>query len=225
MRISFNIIIFCIIFTTQFANSQSKLSLLAGGYYNGNFLNEDASGIGLSLGLDYELNPNISVELRARYGYYSFDDGTKWKSNDDGTWSSPQNTNKPRIEYKLYSPKIGIVPKYHLSLDDFFDGISVFLENAFSVGLMTGTFEYNGLPYAKKSFTEPIFCYNIGLGIEMGREFTKWKFPFQVSFAFSTLNFRKKIIKHQPENYQGWIPDQSALFVFNGLFKIPFRKK
>ena len=225
MRISFNIIIFCIIFTSHFANSQSKFSLLAGAHYNGIGLDYEVGGAGLILGLDYELNPNISVELRTRNGIYAFDDGPKRTRNDNGTWSSPQNENKPRIEYSLYSPQIGIVPKYHLSLDDFFDGISVFLENAFSVGLMTGTFEYNGLPYAKKSFTEPIFCYNIGLGIEMGREFTKWKFPFQVSFAFSTLNFRKNIIKHQPENYQGWIPDQSALFVFNGLFKIPLRKK
>jgi hypothetical protein len=105
------------------------------------FFADEAKGIGLILGLDYEFNHFMSVELRARYGFYSFDDGTEWKTNDDGTWSPPQNENKPRIEYLLYSPKIGIVPKYHLSLDDFFDGISVFLENEFSVGLMTGTFE------------------------------------------------------------------------------------
>ena len=172
------------------------------------------------MGLDYKLNRNISIELRTRNGIYSFDDGPKWTKDKDGTLTSPQRE-KPRIEYSLYSQQIGIVPKYHLSLDDFFDGISVFFENEFSVGLMTGTFEYNGIPYAKKKFTELVFCYNIGLGIE----FTDYKFPFQVSFAFSTLNFRKNIIKNQPENYQGWIPNQSSLFVLNGLYKIPFTKK
>ncbi len=180
-------------------------------------MKDDVKGFGLIAGLEYMKQQNhfFSIELRTKYGYYSFDDGTKWYENENGVIVPPDNTNPPRLEYSLFSPQIGIVPKFHYWIDD---DISLFIENEVSVGLMTGKFKYGGNPYLSTNFTESIISYNIGLGVEY-KAGNKWSLIGSV--GYSTLNFRKKIIKHQPQNYVGWIPNQNAGLIVNIILKIP----
>ncbi len=206
----------------QTAHSQSDFSFVIGGFYNDKLQKQDVAGIGLIMGLDYRFSQFVSMEMRIRYGLYAFDDGTKFTTNRDGSLSSPVRNVNSRIEYFWFCPNIGVVPKLHLSLDDFFDGIELFLENEFSLGLITGSIEYNGQSSISKKIREPIFCYNIGLGIELSEEY---KLPFQVSFSYSTLNFKDNILKHKPVGFQEDITNQEVPFLINILFKIPLKHK
>lgn len=197
-------------------HSQSKLSLTSGLFYNGGSFKDAVNGFGATVGLEYMKIPShfFSIELRTRYGYYSFDDGTKWSENSNGELIPPKNPDKARIEYSIFSPQIGFVPKLHYHLDE---SISFFLENEFLLGLMTGQFKYNGLSYTKKSFTEPIFSYVVGIGAEYWEK----KYSISCSIGYSTLNFRSKIRKNKPLDYTDGIPNQSAGLMVNVIFKIP----
>lgn len=205
---------------SQVIKAQATFSFIPGVYYNGKLLNDQISGFGLIAGLEYKPRANhfFSLELRTRYGMYSFDDGTNWTWDNEGNVVLPENLGKARMEYKLFSPQAGIVPRFHLYLDDVF---SIYLENEFSLGLMTGNFKYGGEPYTEKKITESIFNYNINAGVEYNTE-KNWS--FLASIGYSTLNFRSKIRKHQPKGYQGWIPNQDALIMINVLFKIHLGK-
>ncbi|MDR1882465.1 MAG: hypothetical protein LBR26_06745 [Prevotella sp.] len=216
MRSCISFLLFVLFGTTLTVNAQSKFSLTPGFFYNGGGFKEEVQGYGANLGLEYKPAPNhfFSLELRTRYGYYSFDDGTKWTEDSNGVLIPPKNPDKARLEYSLFSPQVGLVPKLHFYPDD---DLSLFFENEFSMGLVSGRFKYWGQPCVKKSFTEPIFSYTIGIGAEY--KINKWSLAG--SIGYSTLNFRSKIIKRQPENYQGWIPNQSAGLMINILFKIP----
>lgn len=206
----------------QTAHSQSEFSFLIGGFYNDKLQKQDVAGIGLIMGLDYRFNQFASMEMRTRYGLYAFDDGTKFTTDRDGSLSSPVRNGNPRIEYFWFCPNIGVVPKLHLSLDEYFEGIEVFLENEFSLGFITGSIDYNGQSSISKKIREPIFCYNIGLGIELSEEY---KLPFQVSFSYSTLDFKDNILKHKPVDFHEDITNQEVPFLINILFKIPFKHK
>jgi hypothetical protein len=92
--------------------------------------------------------------LRTRYGFYTFDDGTKWREDADGVLQPPKNSGKARLEYTLFSPQVGLVPKLYVGLDE---NLFLFLENEFSIGLMSGNFKYWGKPNMKKQITEPVF--------------------------------------------------------------------
>ena len=200
---------------SQAVNAQSKLSLMPGFYYNGTGLNGDVSGLGAIVGLEYMQHKDhfFSVELRTKYGYYTFDDGTKWRvDNDGGLVLSARD--EARLEYSLFSPQIGLVPKLHLRFDE---PLSLFIENEIAVGLMTGRFKYNQGYDVKKSFTESVFCYNVGVGVEYRLN----KCTLVGSIAYSTLNFRSGIKRHQPTGFQGWIPNQNAAILINILFKVP----
>ena len=220
MSLRFIYLIFCILFTSQLVKAQSKYTLTAGGYYNGIGTKEYAQGCGLIFGCDYRYNKFVSVELRTRYGLYSFGNDD-WELTENNEWALYKNDNTPSIDYHLFCPTIGVAPKFYFSLGGFFEDISLFIENEFSVGLITGDFGYAGQPSAKKSFTEPILTYNISLGVDLTDEDI---LPCKLSFGYSTLNFRNKIQKHQPVNYQGYIPDQSLAFIFNAVIIIPLKK-
>lgn len=197
-------------------NAQSKFSFMPGLFYQGAGFNDEVNGLGFIAGLEYMPRQDhfFSIELRSRYGYYFFDDGTKWTLGEDGEWQPPKNRREAVLEYSLFSPQIGIVPKFHLHLDE---SLSLFLENEFSAGLMVGNFKYRGPNYTKKNFTEPVFSYNIGVGAEY--KFDRWSIVGSV--GYSTLNFRSKIRKHQPKDYKEWVPNQSAGLLINVIFKIP----
>ncbi|NDV57706.1 hypothetical protein [Bacteroides sp. 519] len=205
------IIMLCL--SPQIVKSQSRFSLMPGIFYNGSFVREDVSGIGLIMGMEFmpKTNHFFSIELRTKYGYYSFDDGTKWSQDNDGYWEAPVNRGDPRLEYSLFSSQIGIVPKFYWHIDE---SVSLFVENEFASGLMSGRFKFKNKE--KSKFTEPIFCYNIGIGAE----FREKKHVFVGSLTFSTLNFRKNIKKHKPIGYNEYIPDQSVLFLVNFIYKI-----
>lgn len=220
MNLRFFYFILFFLFAPQLAKTQSKYSIIAGGYYNGLGIKECAEGYGLILGCDYKYNKFISVELKTRYGLYSFGKDN-WELTEYNEWALYENDNTPSIDYFLFCPTIGVAPKFHFCLGGFLDDISLFIENEFSVGLMTGNFGYAGQPSAKKSFTEPIFVYNIALGVDITSEDI---LPGRVSFGYSTLNFTNKIRKHQPLNYQGDIPEQSLGFVINVILIIPLKK-
>ncbi|MDR3058996.1 MAG: hypothetical protein LBU84_12750 [Prevotella sp.] len=209
-------ILLALLTITQTVQSQSRFSLTPGIYYNGTGFNDDVYGFGLIMGLEYMQHKShfFSIELRTRYGYYKFDDGTSWTENNEGELLPPKNPNEPRLEYSLFNPQVGIVPKFHLHLDE---SMSLFLENEISVGLMSGNFKYNDQDYVKKSFTEVIYSYNIGVGVE----YTLNKLSLVGSVGYSTLNFRSKIKEHQPEGYKGWIPNQNAGLLVNFILKIP----
>lgn len=160
-------------------------------------------------------NSVLSLELRTKYGYYAFDDGTKWGKKNDGNVTPPKNPGEARLKYNLFSLQLGIVPKLHLYLDDDF---SLFLENEFIIGLMTGKFKYKGVE-KKTMITKPLFCYNVGVGVQYKLE----KYTLVGSVGYSTLNFRSTIKKHQPMGYQEWIPNQDAAILINVILKIPLK--
>lgn len=203
--------------TTRYAHSQTKLSALAGGYYNGNLLKDETQGYGVTAGIEFQRNRSLSIELRGRLGMYAYNDGVRWTQNDDGTWMPENIFQKSNLKYKLFTPMLGIVPKLKYSLDEFIDDVTVFVENEFAVGCMTGNFIYYGEPYTEKSFSAPLWSYNIGVGVE----FQCGKAPMRISVGYSTMNFRNKIIENQPKGYQGYIPNQNAVIMVNAVFRIP----
>lgn len=211
----FILLVFNTLIVFQFINAQSKIFLNPGFFYNGTGFSDDVNGIGLIAGLEYMPSKYhlFSIELRTKYGYYAFDDGTKWKTDKDGNPLPPKNRGEDRLKYNLFNPQVGVIPKLHLYFDEDF---SLFLENEIAIGLMAGEFRYKGFD-KKKKFTDLTFCYNIGLGIEYQLK----KCILVGSAAYSTLNFRSKIIKYQPTGYEEWIPNQNALFLISILFKIP----
>ena len=213
---AFLVIIFMI--AVQDINAQTQLSLTPGVFYNGNFSSDDANGFGAILGFEYRSRPEhfFSIELRTKYGYYSFDDGTKWREDKYGQLNPPQNKEEARLEYSLFYPQIGLVPKVYFPI---IENLSIFLENEVSIGLMTGKFTFKGVP-DKVRFTESIFCYNVGLGAEYKLD----KCILVGSLGYSTLNFRSKIRKHQPTNYKEGIPNQDAVLWINLLVKVPLTK-
>lgn len=191
--------------------AQSKFSLMLGGFYNGNLLDDEVTGIGLLAGLEYMPKEEhfFSIELRTRYGYYKFDDGTSWKQNNDGSYEPPKRS-EARLEYSLFSPQVSLVPKFYLHLEDW----ALFLENEFVGGLMSGRFKF--MNDQKTKFTEPIFCYNVGVGADVKGK----KCSFVGSITISTLNFRNKIKKHKPVGYEEWIPNQNAWVMINLICKV-----
>lgn len=195
--------------------AQSKFSLTPGVFYNGNGFTEDVNGFGMTVGLEYMPAKNhvFSIELRTKYGYYNFDDGTGWRTDKDGDPLPPKNPSEARLKYDLFSPQVGIAPKLHLHFGESF---ALFLENEFAGGLMAGHFKYKGIQ-KKSRFTEPVFCYNIGVGFTYKLE----KCILTGSIGYSTLNFRSKVKKHQPPGYQEHIPNQDAVLLVNIGFKIP----
>ena len=208
---------FGLLLASQPVDAQSKLSIIPGFYLNGTGFNDDVKGIGGIMGLEYMPREDhfFSIELRTKCGHYSFDDGTKWRTDNDGDPIPPIRTNA-RLEYSLFSPQIGLAPKLHLRFDEPF---SLFLENEIAGGLMMGRFNYNQGSGVEKSFTEPVWCYNIGIGAEYKLEKLK-NCTLVSSIAYSTLNFRSGIKKHQPANFQGWIPNQNAAILFSVLLKV-----
>ena len=210
--------VWVILMVSQISHAQSRLSLNTGLFYNGGGFTEDVNGIGLMAGVEYMPANDywFSITLRTKYGYYNFDDGTKWRTGKDGEPLPPKNRGEARLKYNLFSPQVSLVPRLHLHLDEL---LSFFLENEFAIGLMAGEFKYKGVS-RKKKFTEIIYCYNIGLGAEY--KFDKWTLGGSV--AYSTLNFRSQIRDHQPKDYQEGIPDQNAPLLFNIYFKIPLKK-
>jgi len=206
--------LFKVLVTVQIIQAQSKLSLNTGILYNGSGFTEDVNAIGLMAGLEYMPSEDhvFSIELRTKYVYYNYDDGTKWRTDKEGYPLPPKNPGEARLKYNLFSPQVSLVPRLHLYLNE---SLSFFLENELVVGLMAGEFRYKGVS-KKKKFTDVIYCYNIGLGAEY--KFEKW--ILGGSIAYSTLNFRSKIRDHQPKDYQEGIPDQNAPLLFSVFIKL-----
>jgi hypothetical protein len=196
--------------------AQSQFSLTPGIFYNGGGFYDEVKGFGVIIGVEYMKSPRhfFSIELRTRFGYYGFDDGTKWTENNKGELTPPKNPDKAKIEYSLFSPQIGVVPKLYYHVDE---SLPFFLENEFSFGLMAGNFKYNDQSYTKKSFTEPVFSYVVGVGAEYKYK----KYALSGSVGYSTLNFRSKIRKNKPQDYTIEVPNQSAGLMVNVIFKIP----
>ncbi|MEN9918541.1 MAG: hypothetical protein RL662_977 [Bacteroidota bacterium] len=210
--------IFIFALVSQLVQAQSKLSLMPGIYYNGTGLDQDVRGGGFIMGLEYMPHRNhfFSLELRTRYGLYTFSDETNATADKNGIPIPPKNPSTASLKYSLFHPQVGVVPKFHFHVDE---SLSLFLENEIAVGVMTGRFTYKG--HDKKSFAETSLTYNIGAGVEY--KTPKWTIVGSV--GYSTLNFRPDIVKHQPPNYQEWIPNQHAGLLINAILKIPLTKK
>lgn len=209
------LIVLSVFMALQSVTGQSKFFLNPGVFYNGAGFSDDVEGLGVIVGVEYMKREEavFSIELRTKYGYYSFDDGTSWSKDNDGGYLPPTNRGEARLKYKLFSPQVGVAPKLHLRFEEAY---SFFLENEIVGGLMSGKFNYKGLREEKK-FTEFTGCYNISIGAEY-----KWdKCTLSGSIGYSTLNFRSRIKKHQPSTYQEHIPDQNAALLVHILFKIP----
>jgi hypothetical protein len=208
-----------LILASQTIKAQSQFSLTPGVFYNGGILREYTGGAGGVLGLEYLPHQNhfFALEVRTRYGFYFFDDGANWSQNKDGSWEPPIRE-AARLEYSLFSPQIGIVPKFYLHLDK---TLSLFLENEFSSGLMTGQVKYKGNTSIKKNFTESIFYHCISVGAEL-KDDKKWS--LLISVGYSTLDFKNKIIRRQPVDYQWRISNQEAAVMFNMILKVPLNK-
>jgi hypothetical protein len=219
MLFRFSLVLFGLILSSQTIKAQSQFSLTPGVFYNGGILREYTGGAGGVLGLEYLPRQNhfFALEVRSRYGFYFFDDGANWSQNKDGSWEPPIR-DVARLEYNLFSPQIGIVPKFYLHFDE---TLSFFLENEFSGGLMTGRFKYKGNTSTKKNFTESIFYYCISGGVEL-KDGKKWS--LLISVGYSTLDFKNKIKRRQPVGYQGKFSNQEAPVMFNMIFKLPLTK-
>lgn len=217
MLFRFSPVLFGLLLSLQTIEAQSLFSLTPGVFYNGGILREYTGGGGGILGLEYLPRQNhfFALEARSRYGFYFFDDGANWSQNRDGSWESPVR-DIARLEYNLFSPQIGIVPKFYLHLDE---TLSLFMENEFSGGLMTGRFKYNnGNTSVKKNFTESVFYYCISAGVEL-KDDKKWS--LLISVGYSTLDFKNKIKRRQPVGYQEKITNQEAAVMLNLIFKVP----
>lgn len=213
-----SILLLFIIAVSQHVDAQKRISLTPGFFYNGTTLRGEVSGVGAIIGLEYMPREDyfFSLELRSKYGYYVFDDGTNWSYDKEGRPIPPLNTDEARVKYALFSAQAGLVPKFYLHFDEF----SLFLENEFSPGLMSGKFAYKGAE-REITFTEPTFSYNIGVGVESAMT----KCILTGSLGYSTLNFRKNIRKHQPPGYNEYLPDQNAAAWISLIFKIPLARK
>lgn len=44
---------------------------------------------------------------------HAFDDETRWTEDKDGLLRPPANKDEARLEYSLFSPKMGLVPKFY----------------------------------------------------------------------------------------------------------------
>lgn len=219
MLFRFSLVLSGLLLSLQTIKAQSQFSLTPGVFYNGGILREYTGGGGGVLGLEYQPRQNhfFSLEVRSRYGYYVFDDGANWYQDEDGSIDPPIR-DVARLEYNLFSPQIGIVPKFYLHLDE---TLSLFLENEFSGGLMTGRFKYNRNTFVKKNFTESIFYYCVSGGAELKGD-KKWSVLF--SIGYSTLDFKDGIKRRQPVGYQWEIENQEAVVMFNMIFKMPLNK-
>ena len=218
-------ILFGVILTLHVAEAQSRFSLTPGVFFNGDILNkEHVMGMGAMVGLEYMPRPNhfFALEMRTRYGYYSFDDGLRkreeryWENSPLYPPSRPPFQGKARLEYCLFSPQIGIVPKLYWHCDS---EISLFLENEFTGGLMTGIFKYDGTPPVKKGFTESIFYYSPSIGVELRDE--NKKCSLLISIGYSTLDFKNNLKKRQPRAYESNINHQEAYLMINVILKVP----
>ena len=194
-------------------------SLNPGVFYNGGLLQQRVYGAGLIAGIEYKPSRDhvYSIELRTKYAYYGFDDGTKWWEDADGNLIPPVNLDEARVEYELFSPQVSLVPKFYLRFDKPF---SLFLEGEHGVGLMTGKFLFKGFD-DKKTITETFFTYSAGVGIE----YDDGDWVVIGSIGYSNLNFRNNIKKHLPAGYQEWLPNQNAPFYINLIFKIPLNSR
>ena len=213
---SFLLAVFMIILPFQPIHSQSKWSINPGVYYNGGGIPSKVNGVGVVAGLDYMPAKVFSIELRTKYGFYEFNDGTKWTTDSDGNEIPPKNPNEARVDYKTFSPQIGLVPKFYIRFSDVF---SIILENEAAVGFMTGKYKYKGIS-RKEKFTEPVFCYNGGIGLSYKED--DWEISMLI--GYSTLNFRDNIKEHQPTGYRDKIPNQDSPIYFKIQFKVPLRQ-
>ena len=213
------LVIIKIFITVQIVDAQSIIYLTPGAFFNGNGNVEFANAVGLSIGLEYmqfkEKRNVYSIELRTKYGYYGFDDGTKSGTDSDGNYVPPKNLNEARLEYGLFSPQIGIVPKFHHKLDESF---TFFIESELAVGIITGKIKYKGFDN-KVNITKPFFCNNICVGIEFDTD----DVILGCSFGYSTLNYHNNIKKSQPSGFKETIPSQKTPILFNFFVKIPLR--
>ena len=205
-------------FMIQIVHAQSEWSFNAGMYVNNGISSLDAGGVALNAGLEYKPKKKhlFSMELRTKLGHYSFNDGTEWATDEFGNENIPPlNPNEARVKYKLFTPMIGLVPKLHLHFNK---PLSIFLENEFDIGLMTGRARYKGFDKRKK-ITEPIYCYNVGIGVEYEDE----NQVYSVSIGYSTLDFNDEIAKHKPIGYQEKIPNQHTPFYVSFLIKFSLK--
>ena len=209
------------------AHAQPEWSIKPGAYYNGSINSVSVNGGGLVVGLEYmPAERNIfSIDLRTKYGNYTFNDGTKSLTNTTldpfnphityppSEPGPPANKNEARVDYDVYSPQISLVPKLHIYPNK---SLTLYLENEFAIGLITGKFKYMGFD-KKEKFTEPIYSYNVGIGAAFHM--------FTLSLGYSTLNLSDIINKHKPSAYTVDIPNQNASFYFNLTFRFSLKNK
>ena len=214
-------------FMLPIVHAQSEWSMKAGVNYNGGFSGMDVLGGAVVAAFEYKPAKDhfFSVDFRTKYGEYWFNDGTEWGSspvwngdgylNDNEPTIPPLNKNEARVKYSVFTPQIGLAPKFHLRSSK---PLSLFLENEFDIGLMTGKIRYMGFDERKK-ITEPIYCYSVGVGLEYECNRGNGGPHLILSMGYSTLNFNDNIKKHQPVGYNEKIPNQHTPFYMNIIFK------
>ena len=216
--------IFMVLFVSQTIHAQSKWFFTPGLFYNGGCVSRNVNAGGILVGLEYKPTRLFSIELRTKHVNYNFNDGTAWLRDEQGDKVIPPvNSKEARIKYDFYSPQIGLTPKLHLRLKE---RLSIFVENEVVAGLMTGKIKYREFR-EKEKYTESIFCYNVGIGIEYDLEGIEYRYKGTLlcaTIGYSTLNYHDKIIEHQPIGYRYRVPYQNAPVYFNVQLKIPLTK-
>jgi hypothetical protein len=202
--------------------AQSKF-LFNPGFYFDNPFESEISGGSFIAGLEYRPKANFGIETRAKFGLYSFD-RLLYPDHDGFSVIYPSNGD---MLYRLYTPQIGIAPRFYYDLDVFYDGLLLYAESEISFGLISGDLAVTGKNEFYKAFSESISYYTINLGLELWEDRSHLKKKdviMAASVGFSPWGLKKHFEKHIPDSYDGGFPRQGATLRLFLTFKVPVGK-
>jgi len=204
-------------------NAQSKFLFNPGVFFDGPFRDE-LSGAGIMVGLEYRPKTYFGIEAKLKYGFYSF---SRSLSPENKPISGVYHPNG-YFEYRLQTPQLSLVPRIYKDLDVFYDGLFLFAESEFSLGLVNGRLDISGDTSYEKSFSETISYYSVSVGLEYQEDNSHNKKRDWIaagSFGFSSWDLKEQLNRHIPDFYDGPTPVQKVTFVINLVLKIPIGTK
>jgi len=195
MKISLTIILLTVFYLNTYSQG---ISIMPGLYINTMFgSSQYPMGIGGALDVDYKPNKInfISIAVRGKIAYYSYNDNSNINYDDNGNINS-YNAN-PKLKYNITIPQISIVPKFYYSIDD---DIQLYIENDFSYGFISGNIDYIfSKEYSKKvnNISKNIFIYTPSIGAKI--RFNNVGLLFYLGWSF--LDFNSIIKDNKPKDY------------------------